>query len=330
MSQPVAEMKYTRKDFLSPVDPRWCPGCGCYAVFSKLTSIMPTLGLPKEKIAIISGIGCSSRFPYYASTYGFHTLHGRAPTVAMGLKLANPELQVWMVTGDGDGLSIGGNHFIHLMRRNPDIKVLLFNNQIYGLTKGQASPTTQPGTKTKTTPNGAFDRQMQPLSMAIAAGATFAARAHDGDGELLGEVLTAAAAHKGVAFVEIMMNCVIFNDGAIDKITNKATRAETTIRLKHGQPIVFGAENDKGIRINNMKPEVAKVGEAKDILVHDIHDPNTSLAFMLSQLSHPAMPTPFGIFRQVDVPSYDKNYVGANVGGDLDKVLRGGTTWVEK
>lgn len=329
MSTPETQNKLTRKDFLSAVDPRWCPGCGCYAVFSKITSLMPTLGIPREKFAVISGIGCSSRFPYYVNAYGFHTIHGRAPAVAMGLKLANPDLSVWMMTGDGDALSIGGNHFVHLMRRNADIKVILFNNQIYGLTKGQASPTTTLGTKTKTTPGGAFDRPMQPLSMALAAGATFAARAHDMDGELLTEVLTAAANHKGIAFVEVMLNCVIFNDGAFEPIINKSVRAETTIRLKHGQPIVFGAENNKGIRMDNFKPEVAKVGEAKDILVHDIHAQDSSMAYMLSQFNHPAMPVPFGIFRQVELPSYEQNHlIKGEV--DLDKVLKSGTTWVEK
>ncbi|HCM40235.1 MAG: 2-oxoacid:ferredoxin oxidoreductase subunit beta [Bdellovibrionales bacterium GWC1_52_8] len=327
MSTPTTPL--TRKDFLSSVDPRWCPGCGCYAVLQKITSVMPTLGIPRENFAVISGIGCSSRFPYYTNTYGFHTIHGRAPTVATGLKLANPDLSVWVITGDGDGLSIGGNHFIHLMRRNVDLKIILFNNQIYGLTKGQASPTTLPGTKTKTTPTGVFDRQMAPMAMAIAAGATFAARAHDSDGELLTEVMTAAAAHKGIAFVEVMLNCVIFNDAAMDPMTNKATRSENSIRLRHGQPIVFGADNNKGIRLNNMTPEIANVSEAKDILRHDIHAEDTSLAFSLAQFAHPKMPTPFGIFRQVTGPVYEDNFKSTGE-ADLDKLFKSGTSWVEK
>ncbi|OFZ20413.1 MAG: 2-oxoacid:ferredoxin oxidoreductase subunit beta [Bdellovibrionales bacterium GWB1_55_8] len=323
----TSEPKLTRKDFLSAVDPRWCPGCGCYAVFKTLTGILPTLDIPKEKFAIISGIGCSSRFPYYASTYGFHTIHGRAPTVAMGLKLSRPDLSVWVMTGDGDGLSIGGNHFIHMMRRNPNIKVILFNNQIYGLTKGQASPTTQVGTKTKTTPAGVQDNPMRPVAMALAAGATFVARAHDSDNELLTEVLTAAANHQGIAFVEIMMNCVIFNDGAIDSITGKVNRAETTVRLRDGEPLVFGAQADKGIRLRNANPEVVALSDARkeELLVHDVHRPDSSLAFLLGQMS---APTPFGVFRQVNLPTADGIYPQQQE-MDLDKLLRSGTTWTE-
>ncbi|OFZ53707.1 MAG: hypothetical protein A2428_05880 [Bdellovibrionales bacterium RIFOXYC1_FULL_54_43] len=322
--------KLIRKDFLSSIDPRWCAGCGCYGVFKAITSVFPTMDVPREKFAIISGIGCSSRFPYYSNTYGFHTIHGRAPTVAMGLKLARPDLSVWVVTGDGDGLSIGGNHFIHLMRRNPDIKVILFNNQIYGLTKGQASPTTAVGTKTKTTPYGSNDIPMQPLAMAIASGATFAARAHDSDNELLTEVMTAAARHKGVAFVEVMMNCVIFNDGAIESITSKTTRAENTIRLRQGEPIMFGNDANKGIRMGkDHRPEIVQMGQMaggpskSGLMVHDVTAFDSSAAYMLSLLSSP---TAFGVFRQVNVPSYEQHYE-VSVDPDVDKLLRSGTTW---
>ncbi|MCM2322500.1 MAG: 2-oxoacid:ferredoxin oxidoreductase subunit beta [Oligoflexia bacterium] len=320
-----------KKDFISQTDPRWCVGCGCYSVFNRLTGVFPTMGIPRENFAIISGIGCSSRLPYYASTYGFHTIHGRAPTVAMGLKLARPELSVWVISGDGDLLSIGGNHFIHLIRRNPDIKVILFNNQIYGLTKGQASPTTRAGTKTKTTPGGAFDAPMKPLSMAIAAGATFAARITDSDGEMMGEVLSAAAAHKGIAFVEVMMNCLMFNDGAFTPITDKAQRSENTIRLKHGEPLVFGANRDKGLRLNGFSPEVVAAAGARDLLVHDVSNPDSSLAYLLSQLDQAGegRPVPLGIFRQVSAPVYS-DVMGAVAMPDeaaIARTLRGNTSW---
>ncbi|MCM2277688.1 MAG: 2-oxoacid:ferredoxin oxidoreductase subunit beta [Oligoflexia bacterium] len=326
-----------KKDFLSQTEPRWCLGCGCYSVFNRLTGMFPTMGVPREKFAIISGIGCSSRLPYYASTYGFHTIHGRAPTVAMGLKMARPELSVWVISGDGDLLSIGGNHFIHLIRRNPDIKVILFNNQIYGLTKGQASPTTRAGTKTKTTPGGAFDSPMKPLAMAIAAGATFAARVTDTDGEMLTEVMSAAAAHKGVAFIEVMMNCVIFNDGAFTAITDKTSRLETTVRLQHGKPLLFGANQDKGIRLKNFSPEVVKVGEgganASELAVHDIASPDSSLAYLLSQMDQPrdGQPVPLGIFRQVSAPIYTE-VAGMQSPADdaaVARILRGSASWVE-
>jgi 2-oxoglutarate ferredoxin oxidoreductase subunit beta len=296
---------YTRKDFLSSTDPRWCAGCGCYSTFRQITDTFVKMNKPREEFAIISGIGCSSRLPYYSSTFGFHTIHGRATTVAMGLKIARPELTVWVIAGDGDLLSIGGNHFIHLIRRNPDIKIVLFNNQIYGLTKGQASPTTQQGKKTKTTPNGVAEAPMRPLAMALAAGATFAARVTDSDPEPMAEALNAAAAHKGVAFVEVMMNCVIFNDGAFGPITDKATRQDATIRLRHGQPIIFGKDKNKGIRLNHMEPEVVTIGEngitEKDLLVHDVASKTSALAYLLSQMDQPGVqPVPVGIFRSVN------------------------------
>ncbi len=314
MSNPTPETPkasgLTRKDFLSKTDPRWCAGCGCFSAFNSLTSVFPNTGIPREKFAIISGIGCSSRLPYYADCYGFHTIHGRAPTIAAGVKLANPELSVWVVTGDGDALSIGGNHFLHLMRRNADIKLSLFNNQIYGLTKGQTSPTTKPGTKTKTTPFGNFENSVRPLALALAAGATFAARVPDTDGELLREAYTAAASHKGVAFIEILINCVIFNDGTYLPLTDKATKADTTLRLKQGEPMLFGADRNKGIRLGrDLKPEVVKIGEngvtVNDILVHDIHRKDSSLAYLLSLMDYPDSPVPLGIFRQVSEPVHE-------------------------
>ncbi|OFZ13234.1 MAG: 2-oxoacid:ferredoxin oxidoreductase subunit beta, partial [Bdellovibrionales bacterium RBG_16_40_8] len=263
---------YTRKDFLA-AEPRWCLGCGDYAALNALTRVFLSSGTLRENFAIISGIGCSSRLPYYSNTYGFHTIHGRAPSVAMGLKMTNPDLNVWVVTGDGDGLSIGGNHFIHTMRRNPNIKVIIFNNQIYGLTKGQTSPTSPLGSKTKSTPAGSFDRPMHPLTVALGAGATFVAQVPDTDNELLFNVLNAANKHKGVALIEILINCVIFNDGAFSCFTDKATRPDTTVKLEAGKPLLFGANMDKGIRMKSDRPEIVKVGEGgvpvSEILVHD-------------------------------------------------------------
>lgn len=322
---PATAGTLTRKDFLSSIEPKWCPGCGTFSVFRSLTNIFPTLGIPKEKFAIISGIGCSSRFPYYANTYGFHTIHGRAPTVALGLKLAQPDLSVWVISGDGDALSIGGNHFFHLIRRNPDIKLILFNNQIYGLTKGQASPTTPTGQKTKTTPFGSVDTPVRPLSLALAAGATFAARATDSQPELLNEVLIAAAKHKGMAFVEVLLNCVIFNDGAFDSITDKTTRADTTLHVRHGEPLVFGANHDKGIRFNpaTLKPEICEATE-KDVIVFDKNKSDLTLAFGLSQL---AAPIPLGIFRETTAPTYEERLPKEDTAADLDKALKGSSFW---
>jgi 2-oxoglutarate ferredoxin oxidoreductase subunit beta len=299
----------TRKDFVSSNEPKWCIGCGCYGTLNALTSVLPTLGIPREKFAIISGIGCSSRLPYYASTYGFHTIHGRAPTVAIGLKLTNPELSTWVFTGDGDALSIGGNHFMHLMRRNPDVKLVLLNNEIYGLTKGQTSPTSSLGKQTKSTPFGSVDRPVRPTALAIAMGATFVARVPDTDGELLREVFAAAAGHKGVAFIEILLNCVIFNDGAFSHLTNKETRADTTLVLKSGAPLLFGKERTRGIRMSGVRPEVVALsnGETPDragIAVHDPGAEDPTAAFMLSQLVGPEFPVPLGIFRQVTAPLY--------------------------
>lgn len=251
----------TKKDFESGLDVRWCPGCGDYAVLSQITKLMPKLGIPREKFAFVSGIGCSSRFPYYVQTYGLHTIHGRAPAIASGLKLANPDLSVWVVTGDGDALAIGGNHFIHAVRRNIGLKIILLNNRIYGLTKGQYSPTSELGKKTKTSPLGNIDQPFSPVALALGAGATFAARCIDSDQAMMAAILERAAKHEGTAFVEILQNCVVFNDGAFDMLSDKTTRDDTRLVMEHGKPLVFGKERNKGIRLRGMDMEVVTIGE---------------------------------------------------------------------
>ncbi len=302
-ADPVA---LTRQDFLSECDPKWCPGCGCFSILRSLTSMFVEAAIPPHQQVIISGIGCSSRLPYYTHTYGFHTIHGRAPTVAMGVKLANPELSVWVVSGDGDALAIGGNHTMHLLRRNSDVKMMLFNNQIYGLTKGQASPTSPQGLITKSSPYGTIDRPIKPITMALAAGATFVARVHDKDNKLMESVMLAAQKHKGAAFIEILMNCVTFNDGAYDQVTAKSTRSESMLELNHGQPLIYGIDRDRGIIHNNGQLEVVVIGEngvkENDILLHDIN--NAGLAAQLALLNFPNDPYPMGIFRQVEEPIY--------------------------
>jgi len=296
----------TRKDFLSDCDPKWCPGCGCFSILRSLTSMFVQANIPPHEQVIISGIGCSSRLPYYTNTYGFHTIHGRAPTVAMGAKLANDELSVWVVSGDGDALAIGGNHTMHLLRRNSDVKMMLLNNQIYGLTKGQASPTSPQGLITKSSPYGAVDKPIKPITMALAAGATFVARVHDKDNKLMESVMLAAQNHKGAAFIEILMNCVTFHDGAYEQITNKKSRAEAMLNLVDKEPLLFGLENDKGIIDKDGHLEIAVIGEngvsKEDILRHDVK--NAGLSAQLALLEFPDDPYPIGIFRQVDEPVY--------------------------
>ena len=333
----------TRKDFQTDQEVRWCPGCGDYAILAAVQSVFPELGIPREKFVVISGIGCSSRFPYYMNTYGFHTIHGRAPAVATGVKIANPELEVWMATGDGDALAIGGNHTIHLLRRNVGIKVLLFNNRIYGLTKGQYSPTSEFQKVTKSTPYGSADRPFNPVSLAIGAEATFVARSVDIFQAHLKETLRAAAAHKGSAFVEILQNCNIFNDGAWIGLTEKDARSEHVIQLEHGKPLIFGKNRDKGIR---RKPdgdiEVAALGNGiseSDLMVHDAHNPRPSYAFLLSHMEgRPGFPTPIGLFRAWDdLPRYEdvvnnqvNDVIRQKGPGDLKKLLRGGDVWEVK
>jgi 2-oxoglutarate ferredoxin oxidoreductase subunit beta len=332
---------YSKKDFQTDQEVRWCPGCGDYAILSAVQSVFPDLGIPKEKFVVISGIGCSSRFPYYMNTYGFHTIHGRAPAVATGLKLTRPELEVWVATGDGDALSIGGNHFIHMLRRNVGLKVLLFNNKIYGLTKGQYSPTSEMGKKAKSTPYGSVDRPFNPLSLALGAEATFVARSVDVFQAHLKATLKKAAAHKGTAFVEILQNCNIFNDGAWENLTEKDAKDDHTILLEHGQPLIFGKNKNKGIRMNGLNLEVVTLGNGAteaDLLVHDAQHPKPAYAFQLSRMDGtPGFPTPLGVLRAVDAPPYE---VGINTQiaeviarkgkGDLGELLRAGDTWEVK
>jgi 2-oxoglutarate ferredoxin oxidoreductase subunit beta len=301
--------RLTKKDFESDQAVRWCPGCGDYAVLAQIQKLLPTLGIARENFAFISGIGCSSRFPYYMQTYGMHSIHGRAPAIATGLKVTRPELSVWVVTGDGDALAIGGNHFIHAMRRNVGLKIILLNNRIYGLTKGQCSPTSEFGKKTKTTPCGSIDRPFAPVSVALGAGATFVARTIDSDLQHLQQTLRRAAAHEGTAFVEVLQNCTVFNDGAYETLSDKATRADARLILEHGTPLLYGANGDKGVRMRGLEPEIVTVGEngvtADDLVVHDERAANGGLAFFLSQFAAP-LPVPLGVFRAVESPAYER------------------------
>ncbi len=336
MSTEVAALK--KKDFQSDQEVRWCPGCGDYAILSAVQSVFPELGIPKEKFVVVSGIGCSSRFPYYLDTFGFHTIHGRAPGVATGLKLARPDLEVWIASGDGDAMSIGGNHFIHLLRRNVGVKILLFNNRIYGLTKGQYSPTSEVGKRTKSTPVGSLDNPFNPLSLALGAGATFVARSVDVFQPHLKSVLRRAAAHPGTAFVEIYQNCNIFNDKAFSNVTDKQARTEQTLHLEHGKPLVFGKERRRGIRLKGVDLEVFDLVDdagIEECLVWDEKVASPTLAFALSRLVPPAMPTPIGIFRAVETETYESRVVSqieaeidTKGAGTLEDLLYGGDTWV--
>jgi 2-oxoglutarate ferredoxin oxidoreductase subunit beta len=303
----AAVLPLTRKDFASDQTVRWCPGCGDYSILAQVQKIMPELGVPREKIVFISGIGCSSRFPYYMNTFGFHTIHGRAPALASGVKISNPDLQVWVVTGDGDGLSIGGNHLIHALRRNVDLKILLFNNRIYGLTKGQYSPTSEQGKKTKSTPLGSLDRPFLPCSVAIGAEATFVARSIDSDAPHLQMIMKRAAAHKGSAFVEIYQNCNVFNDGAFDNLKEREAKAERLLMLENGKPLVYGKANDKAVKMVHGPKLICgnKDGAEGEILVHDETLEDPTYAFMLSRLEAPDSPVPMGVLRSVLRPTYD-------------------------
>jgi 2-oxoglutarate ferredoxin oxidoreductase subunit beta len=299
----------TTKELTTDQEVRWCPGCGDYSILAQMRKALTTLPVPKEKLAFVSGIGCSSRFPYYMNTYGFHTIHGRAPTFATGLRLANPDLQVWLVTGDGDGLSIGGNHLIHLLRRNVDLKVLLFNNEIYGLTKGQYSPASRLGTKTKTSPQGSFETPLRPLTTALASEATFVARTIDVDVQHLVATLQKAAAHKGTAFVEIYQNCKIFNDGVFEYATDKSVKSDNCLYIEHGKPMIFGKDRNKGIRLNGLNPEVVEIGkdcQIDDLLTHDEAAATPTLAYLLSRMYLPEFPEVFGVFRSVRKPTYEE------------------------
>jgi 2-oxoglutarate ferredoxin oxidoreductase subunit beta len=337
IAPPPGQLK--KADFVSDQEVRWCPGCGDYAILNNVQKVMPELGIPREKVVFVSGIGCSSRFPYYMNTYGFHSIHGRAPAIATGIKCANPELSVWVITGDGDALSIGGNHFIHAIRRNLDLNYILFNNRIYGLTKGQYSPTSEFGKKTKSTPSGTIDYPINPLSLAIASEANFVARSIDIDVKHLGAMVEAAARHKGISFIEVYQNCNIFNDGAFDSFTERSVRPDRVLYLEHGKPMVFGKNRDKGIRMNGALPEVVTIGEngitENDLLVHDINEKDPSVAFMLARMEQPEFPQPVGIFRTIDRPTYEDmmvDQIGAAIAktgpGSLEKLINSGDTWI--
>ena len=325
---------YTAKDFASDQEVKWCPGCGDYSILKQVQSILPEIGIKRENMVFVSGIGCSSRFPYYMNTYGIHSIHGRAPAVATGIKLANPELNVWIITGDGDGLSIGGNHFIHLMRRNLDVNILLFNNEIYGLTKGQFSPTSQLGLKTKSSPFGVIDQPFNPLSLALGSGATFVSRTLDREPKSLREVLLEAQKHKGSSFVEIYQNCVIFNDGVFDEFTNKATKEEANLYLENGKPLKFGKDLSKGIILENFEPKIIDITEDTDESKLWIHDETSILkAQILARFNFDEefsdFPRPFGVFYKKNRASYEEtftNQVEKNK-PDMQQILNGNITW---
>ncbi|WP_093799597.1 2-oxoacid:ferredoxin oxidoreductase subunit beta [Streptomyces sp. Wb2n-11] len=337
---PRAEAQQTMKDFKSDQEVRWCPGCGDYAVLAAVQGFLPELGLAKENIVFVSGIGCSSRFPYYMNTYGMHSIHGRAPAIATGLATSRRDLSVWVVTGDGDALSIGGNHLIHALRRNVNLKILLFNNRIYGLTKGQYSPTSETGKITKSTPMGSLDAPFNPVSLALGAEATFVARTIDSDRTHLTQVLRQAAAHPGTALVEIYQNCNIFNDGAFDALKDRQQAQEALIRLEHGHPIRFGTEGSKGVirdtATGDLKVVTVTPDNASQILVHDAHAPSPTTAFALSRLADPDTlhHTPIGILRSTHRPTYDTlmadqldTALEQNGKGDLNTLLTGNDTW---
>jgi len=338
---PTPEVKLTAKDFQTDQDVRWCPGCGDYSILKQVHTILPQLGLKKENIVFISGIGCSSRFPYYTETFGMHSIHGRATAVASGLKASRPELSVWIVTGDGDGLSIGGNHTIHLMRRNFDVNILLFNNEIYGLTKGQYSPTSPEGKVAKSTPYGSIDHPFNPIALALGADATFVARSMDRDPAHLQQMLLRSYKHKGASFLEIYQNCNIYNDGAFELFTEKSSKKANDLFMVHGQPLVFGETDEKGIRLDGFTPQVVNFADGfskDDMMIHDEKDVNK--AMILSRLfemheGEVKFPKPFGIFYTTERSTYEddmKAQIEAAIGkigiGDLNKLLRGKETWV--
>ena len=331
-------IKLSRKDFVSEAEVRWCPGCGDYSILAQAQKVMPDFGVPKENIVFVSGIGCSGRFPYYMNTYGFHSIHGRAPTLATGLKAARPDLMVWVITGDGDALSIGGNHVLHSMRRNVDFTMVMHNNRIYGLTKGQTSPTSEFGKRTKSTPTGSVDRPIMPLTIALAAEATFVARTVDTHTEHIQGTLEAGGRHRGAAFIEVLQNCNIFNDGAWRDFTDREVRDDRMLFLEHGKPMIFGKDRDKGIRLNGLHPEVVTIGEdgvtEADLLVHDERAEDPYLALMLSRMFWPDFPVPVGVLRSINRPTHDQMVVGQiedaitrQGPGDLDKLILAGETW---
>ncbi len=328
---------YTRADFSSDQSVRWCPGCGDYAILAQAQKVFPDLGVSKENFVFISGIGCSSRFPYYMNTFGFHTIHGRAPAIASGVKLSNPDLSVWVVTGDGDGLSIGGNHTIHLLRRNLDINVMLFNNRIYGLTKGQYSPTSEIGKVTKSSPFGSLDRPFNPLTLALGAGATYVARTIDRETKHMQVMISRSYGHKGTSFLEIYQNCNIFNDGAFGPMTDKESKADSVLWLENGQPMVFGKEKNRGIRLDGNTPMIVEIGDKwslDDVLVHNESD--YVIASLLSNLTYQSdFPDPIGVLYAIDSPTYEElmmeqinNEIGKKGSTSVQDILNAGDTWV--
>lgn len=339
VNENVIDVKYTAKDFASDVDVKWCPGCGDYSILAQVQRTSPDFGEKRENMVWVSGIGCSSRFPYYMNTYGFHGIHGRAAAIATGVKLANPKLQVWVATGDGDMLSIGGNHFIHMCRKNINIKILMFNNRIYGLTKGQYSPTSVKGQVTKSSPYGTVDFPFNAIKLATGSGATFVARSLDRDPKHLQDMVSRASKHKGAAFIEVYQNCPIFNDGAFSMLTEKETKPDNVLILEHGKPLVFGANKDKGIMLDGLNPIVVDLNDSKhsinDCWIHDEFDDNPTRVFLLARFTDlPGYPTPIGVFRQFNKPTYDEDYVHQiqNIQskkgvGDYKKLMFTSNTW---
>lgn len=330
--------QYTPKDFKSDQEIRWCPGCGDHSVLNGVQKALSELGIPREKFAFISGIGCSSRFPYYMNTYGFHSIHGRAAAIATGVKTANPGLSVWQISGDGDALAIGGNHFIHAVRRNIDINIILFNNEIYGLTKGQYSPTSQKGLVTKTSPYGTVEEPFSPGELVIGAKGKFFARTIDTNVALATEIYAEAARHNGTSVIEVLQNCVIFNDGIHDIVTGKEVRDDRTIILRHGQKMIFGKNHDKGLMLDGLKLKVVTLGQngitEKDIIVHDAHEPNPGIQYMLANMKYPEYPVALGIIRSVPGETYDKAVTEQIESVKqtsrikcMDDLLNSGSTW---
>lgn len=333
-------LPYVKNDFVSGQEVRWCPGCGDYAILAVMQRTLAQFAIPRENYVFVSGIGCSSRFPYYMNTYGYHTIHGRGPTIASGLKCANPDLVVWLITGDGDGLSIGGNHLMHILRRNMNVNIVLVNNRIYGLTKGQYSPTSEPGKVTKSSPAGSLDYPVNPLCIALASEATFLARTSDSDPKHMGQIFERAMQHKGTSLIEVYQNCIIFNDKAFVNVTGRENREDRTIYLDHDQPLVFGKKRDQAIRMKGLQPEIVDYSADKqnpELLIHNEQYPDPSYAYALTQFQYPEMPIPLGVFRAVQRPVYDEQLdeqveaVIAKKGkGDLKKLIYGTSTWTVK
>lgn len=335
----VKEMpQLTKEDFVSDQMVKWCPGCGDHAILSSVEKVFPKLGIKKEDFVVVSGIGCSSRFPYYMNTYGIHGIHGRAAAIASGVKIANPDLSVWMITGDGDCMAIGGNHFIHAVRRNIDLNILLFNNKIYGLTKGQFSPTTPKGEKTKSSPQGTFEQPFYTGELVIGAQGTFFARAVDNNPKMMVEIMFEAAKHKGTSVVEILQNCVIFNHKVHEMITSRETKEDNQLMLKHGEPMIFGANRDKGIILRGTSLEVVKIGEngitEKDILIHDATSADSGIHIMLSRMTPPELPAAMGVIRSVSEDTYDESMTNLishakeeSKMKSVDDLLNSGNTW---